>query len=63
MTIIGKIIDTYLPVQKDLFLRFINISNNLNQLSKAANTVGIKQVVVEVDGLLKQVRKLINEGR
>jgi Bacterial mobilisation protein (MobC) len=63
MTIIGEIIDTYSPAQKDLVLRLINISNNLNQLAKAANTVGFKQVVVEVDGLLKHVRNLINSGR
>ncbi len=63
MTIIGKIIDTYSPAQKDLVLRLINISNNLNQLAKAANTVGFKQVVVEVDELLKHVRNLINAGR
>ena len=63
MTIIGKIIDTYSPAQKDLVLRLINISNNLNQLAKAANTVGFNQVVFEVDGLLKHIRNLINAGR
>ena len=63
MTIIGKIIDTYSPAQKELVLRLINISNNLNQLAKAANTAGFKQVVLEVDGLLVQIRKLINAGR
>ncbi len=63
MTIIGKIIDTYSPAQKELVLRLINISNNLNQIAKAANTVGFKQVVLEVDGLLVQIRKLINSGR
>jgi hypothetical protein len=63
MTLLGKIIDTYSPVQKDLVLRLINISNNLNQLAKAANTVGFKQVVIEVDELLKHIRNLINAGR
>ncbi len=63
MTLVGKIIDTYSPVQKDLVLRLINISNNLNQLAKVANTVGFKQVVVEVDPLLVQIRKLIDLGR
>jgi Bacterial mobilisation protein (MobC) len=63
MTIIGKIIDTYSPAQKELVLRLINISNNLNQIAKAANTFGFKQVVVEVDGLLKHIRNLINSGR
>ncbi|MES2796575.1 MAG: plasmid mobilization relaxosome protein MobC [Bacteroidota bacterium] len=63
MTIIGKIIDTYSPAQKDLVLRLINISNNLNQLAKAANTAGFKQVVIEVDSLLLHVRKLIDLGR
>jgi Bacterial mobilisation protein (MobC) len=63
MTILGKIIDTYSPAQKELVLKLINISNNLNQLAKAANTVGFNQVVIEVDELLKQIRKLINEGR
>lgn len=63
MTILGKIIDTYSPAQKDLVLRLINISNNLNQLAKAANTVGFQTFVIEVDGLLKYIRKLINEGR
>jgi Bacterial mobilisation protein (MobC) len=63
MTIVGKIIDTFSPAQKDLVLRLINISNNLNQLAKAANTVGFIQVVIEVDELLKHIRKLINEGR
>lgn len=63
MTILGKIIDTYSPAQKDLVLRLINISNNLNQLAKAANTVGFKQVVVEVHNLLAHIRKLINDGR
>jgi hypothetical protein len=63
MTILGKIIDTYSPAQKELILRLINISNNLNQLAKAANTVGFVQVVIEVDELLKHIRKLINEGR
>jgi Bacterial mobilisation protein (MobC) len=63
MTIIGKIIDTYSPAQKELVLRLINISNNLNQIAKAANTVGFKQVVIEVDELLFDIRKLINEGR
>jgi Bacterial mobilisation protein (MobC) len=63
MAIIGKIMDTYSPAQKDLVLRLINISNNLNQLAKAANTVGFKQVVIEIDELLKHIRKLINEGR
>jgi hypothetical protein len=63
MTILGKIIDTYSPAQKELVLRLINISNNLNQLAKAANTVGFQKVVIEVDELLKHIRKLINEGR
>ena len=63
MTIIGKIIDTYSPAQKELVLRLINISNNLNQIAKAANTVGFKQVVVEVDELLKNIRNLIKAGR
>jgi 2-hydroxy-3-keto-5-methylthiopentenyl-1-phosphate phosphatase len=63
MTIIGKIIDTYSPAQKELVLRLINISNNLNQIAKAANTVGFKQVVIEVDELLKHIRNLINSGR
>lgn len=63
MAVEGKIIDTYAPAQKELVLRLINISNNLNQLAKAANTVGFKQVVIEVDGLLVQIRKLINAGR
>lgn len=63
MTLLGKIIDTYSPAQKDLVLRLINISNNLNQLAKAVNTVGFKQVVIEVDGLLKHVRNLLNSGR
>jgi hypothetical protein len=63
MTIIGKIMDTYSPAHKELVLRLINISNNLNQLAKAANTVGYKQVVIDVDEFLKHIRKLINEGQ
>ncbi len=63
MTILGQIIDTYSPAQKELVLRLINISNNLNQLAKAANTVGFKQVVIEVDLLLVHIRKLIDDGR
>lgn len=63
MAIAGKIMDTYAPAQKELVLRLINISNNLNQLAKAANTVGYKQVVIEVDSLLVHIRKLINAGR
>lgn len=63
MTIIGKIIAIYSPAQKDLVLKLINISNNFNQLAKAVNTVGFKQVVVEVDELLKHMRNLINDGR
>jgi Bacterial mobilisation protein (MobC) len=63
MTIMGKIIDTYSLAQKDLVLRLINISNNLNQLAKAANTVGFVKVVIEVDELLKHIRNLINAGR
>ena len=63
MTINRKIIDTYSPAQKDLVMRLINIFNNLNQIAKAANTVGFKQVVIEVDELLKNIRNLIKAGR
>jgi Bacterial mobilisation protein (MobC) len=63
MTLIGRIIDTYSPAQKELVLRLINISNNLNQLAKAANSAGFKQVVIEVNELLKHIRNLINAGR
>lgn len=63
MALEGKIIDTYAPAQKALVLRLINISNNLNQLAKAANTVGFLQVVIEVDAILVQIRQLINLGR
>lgn len=63
MALEGKILDTYSPAQRALVLRLVNISNNLNQLAKLAHTAGIMPMVMEIDSLLVQIRKLIRAGQ
>jgi hypothetical protein len=63
MAIAGKIADTYSPEQKERVWKLINLTNNMNQLAKVANTAGINSIVLQIDELLVDIRKIIKEGR
>lgn len=63
MAIAGKIADTYSPEQKERVWKLVNLTNNMNQLAKVANSAGINSIVLQIDELLLDIRKIIKEGR